>query len=39
LAAKKNVDGWVLPKESSSFAPEGSWSIIDLDVVGMNLSP
>jgi NCS1 family nucleobase:cation symporter-1 len=33
LKSKKRLDGWVLPKEQASFAPEGSWTNIDLDVV------
>ncbi|KAI5248220.1 hypothetical protein E4T43_01432 [Aureobasidium subglaciale] len=30
--AKRHTDGWVLPKQSTSFAPEGTWTNVDLDV-------
>jgi nucleobase:cation symporter-1, NCS1 family len=30
--AKRHVTGWVLPKQSTSFAPDGTWTNIDLDV-------
>jgi NCS1 family nucleobase:cation symporter-1 len=33
LKEKRHVEGWILPKETSSFAPEGAWTNIDLDVV------
>jgi NCS1 family nucleobase:cation symporter-1 len=29
---KRKVAGWVLPKESDSFSPEGTWTNIDMDV-------
>ncbi|KAJ9143745.1 Nucleobase cation symporter-1, NCS1 [Pleurostoma richardsiae] len=29
---KHKVSGWVLPKQSTSFAPDGTWTNIDLDV-------
>jgi len=29
---KSSVQGWVLPKQESSWAPPGSWTNIDLDV-------
>ncbi|KAH8883456.1 hypothetical protein GQ53DRAFT_882643 [Thozetella sp. PMI_491] len=29
---KPRISGWVLPKQPSSFAPEGSWTNVDLDV-------
>ncbi|RDW58618.1 hypothetical protein BP6252_13094 [Coleophoma cylindrospora] len=32
LKEKRNFDGWILPKEQTSFAPEGTWTNIDLDV-------
>lgn len=32
LKEKKHIDGWVLPKQQTSFAPEGIWTNIDLDV-------
>ncbi|KAF1992763.1 hypothetical protein P154DRAFT_540964 [Amniculicola lignicola CBS 123094] len=32
LRAKKNISGWVLPKQPTSFAPEGTWTNVDLDV-------
>jgi NCS1 family nucleobase:cation symporter-1 len=30
---ERHVEGWILPKETSSFAPDGTWTNIDLDVV------
>ncbi|RFU26566.1 hypothetical protein B7463_g9771, partial [Scytalidium lignicola] len=33
LKSKRHISGWVLPKEQASFASEGSWTNIDLDVV------
>jgi NCS1 family nucleobase:cation symporter-1 len=33
LKEKRHIDGWILLKETSSFAPEGTWTNIDLDVV------
>ncbi len=32
LRAKSRPSGWVLPRETSSFADPGSWSNIDTDV-------
>ncbi|KAG9857620.1 uridine permease-like protein Fui1, partial [Aureobasidium melanogenum] len=32
LRAKLHRDGWVLPKQTTSFAPEGTWTNVDLDV-------
>lgn len=29
---KTHVSGWVLPKQPTSFAPEGTWTNVDLDV-------
>ncbi len=29
---KKHINGWVLEKQESSWAPAGTWSNIDLDV-------
>ncbi|OAA68583.1 Nucleobase cation symporter-1, NCS1 [Niveomyces insectorum RCEF 264] len=29
---KSKLSGWVLPKQQTSFAPEGTWTNIDLDV-------
>lgn len=29
---KTTVEGWVLPKQVSSWAPPGTWTNIDLDV-------
>lgn len=29
---KAHVDGWVLEKQESSWAPAGTWSNIDLDI-------
>lgn len=33
---KTKVSGWVLEKEKASFADEGSWSNIDLDVTPLD---
>jgi nucleobase:cation symporter-1, NCS1 family len=32
LRAKRHLSGWILPKQVTSFAPEGTWTNIDLDV-------
>ncbi|KAM0498364.1 hypothetical protein ACHAPB_006418 [Verticillium nonalfalfae] len=32
LAAKRKPSGWVLPRETASFAEEGTWTNIDCDV-------
>ncbi|KAM0275868.1 hypothetical protein ACHAQH_007340 [Verticillium albo-atrum] len=32
LSAKKKPSGWVLPRETASFAEEGTWTNIDCDV-------
>ncbi|KEQ95912.1 hypothetical protein AUEXF2481DRAFT_88071 [Aureobasidium subglaciale EXF-2481] len=32
LGAKRHTDGWVLPEQSTSFALEGTWTNVDLDV-------
>ncbi|KAK4893452.1 hypothetical protein LTR27_008134 [Elasticomyces elasticus] len=32
IKSKGNIEGWVLPKQTTSFAPEGTWTNIDLDV-------
>ncbi|XXG95771.1 hypothetical protein Hte_002042 [Hypoxylon texense] len=32
LKGKHHVSGWVLPKQRTSFAPEGTWTNADLDV-------
>lgn len=32
LKEKKHMSGWVLPKQPTSFAPEGTWTNVDLDV-------
>ncbi|OIW23878.1 putative uracil permease [Coniochaeta ligniaria NRRL 30616] len=32
LRKKSKVEGWVLPKQESSWAPAGTWTNIDLDV-------
>ena len=32
LRKKSTVEGWVLPKQESSWAPAGTWTNIDLDV-------
>lgn len=32
LKAKLHRDGWVLPKQTTSYAPEGTWTNVDLDV-------
>ncbi|KAI1777243.1 permease for cytosine/purines, uracil, thiamine, allantoin-domain-containing protein [Hypoxylon cercidicola] len=32
LKGKHRVSGWVLPKQRTSFAPEGTWTNADLDV-------
>ncbi|CZR50332.1 related to uracil permease [Phialocephala subalpina] len=29
---KQHISGWVLPKQQTSFAPDGTWTNIDLDV-------
>jgi NCS1 family nucleobase:cation symporter-1 len=29
---KSRTEGWILPKQESSWAPPGTWSNIDLDV-------
>jgi NCS1 family nucleobase:cation symporter-1 len=36
IKQKRHVDGWVLPKESTSFAPEGTWTNVDLDVTPLD---
>lgn len=33
---KKSISGWVLPKQTSTFADEGSWSNIDSDVTPLD---
>lgn len=32
LKAKLHREGWALPKQTTSFAPEGTWTNVDLDV-------
>lgn len=32
LKGKHHASGWVLPKQRTSFAPEGTWTNADLDV-------
>jgi NCS1 family nucleobase:cation symporter-1 len=32
LKQKRHESGWVLPKQPTSFAPEGTWTNVDLDV-------
>jgi hypothetical protein len=32
LEAKLHGEGWTLPKHTTSFAPEGTWTNVDLDV-------
>jgi hypothetical protein len=32
LKTKLHRDGWILPKQTTSFAPEGTWTNVDLDV-------
>ena len=32
VAGKGRISGWVLPKQQTSFAPDGIWTNIDLDV-------
>ncbi|KAK5993552.1 putative permease [Cladobotryum mycophilum] len=32
IGNKTTVDGWILPKQESSWAPPGTWTNIDLDV-------
>lgn len=32
VQGKGSVSGWALPKQPTSFAPEGVWTNIDLDV-------
>jgi NCS1 family nucleobase:cation symporter-1 len=32
LRGKNTIEGWVLPKQETSFAPAGTWTNIDLDV-------
>jgi NCS1 family nucleobase:cation symporter-1 len=32
VRGKHRLSGWVLPKQQTSFAPEGTWTNIDLDV-------
>ena len=32
LRKKSKVEGWVLPKQESSWAPPGTWTNLDLDV-------
>ena len=29
---KSHISGWVLPKQQTSYAPDGTWTNIDLDV-------
>jgi NCS1 family nucleobase:cation symporter-1 len=36
IKQKSHVDGWTLPKQSTSFAPEGIWTNVDLDVTPSN---
>ena len=33
---KRTISGWVLPKQSATFADEGSWSNIDSDVTPLD---
>jgi NCS1 family nucleobase:cation symporter-1 len=32
VKTKLHRDGWVLPKQTTSFAPEGTWTNVDMDV-------
>lgn len=32
LRRKSKVEGWILPKQESSWAPPGTWTNLDLDV-------
>lgn len=32
LTEKRHKSGWIMPKQTASFAPEGTWSNIDMDV-------
>lgn len=32
MRKKRNLDGWILPKQTSSLAPLGKWTNIDMDV-------
>lgn len=32
LKKKRHLEGWVLEKQESSWAPPGTWSNIDLDI-------
>ena len=32
LKEKRHFNGWILPKQTSSFAPPGKWTNIDMDV-------
>lgn len=32
VKSKTKIDGWVLEKQDSSWAPAGTWSNVDLDV-------
>jgi NCS1 family nucleobase:cation symporter-1 len=36
LGKKTTVEGWVLPKLESSWAPPGTWTNIDLDVTPLS---
>jgi hypothetical protein len=36
ITRKRHVDGWMLPKQSTSFAPEGTWTNVDLDVTPLD---
>lgn len=29
---KRTVEGWILPKQESSWAPIGTWSNLDMDI-------
>ncbi|OTB01269.1 hypothetical protein M426DRAFT_64470 [Hypoxylon sp. CI-4A] len=29
---KQHISGWILPKQQTSYAPEGTWTNVDLDV-------
>lgn len=32
LKGKRHLSGWVLPKQQTSFAPDGTWTNVDMDV-------
>lgn len=36
LQRKCTVEGWVLPKQESSWAPAGTWTNVDLDVTPLD---